>query len=79
LRFTAQQDPHFWLPALYPFDKKFNWRTVTPTFREIKPFDELVEGLSHCGDKSYAATLPVQSMKFPSSVLAVLGGDDGEI
>lgn len=38
-RFHGQQMPHPGLPGPYPCHKEFNSRTVTPTFRESKPFD----------------------------------------
>ncbi len=52
--FHGQQNTDSRLPGPYPLDKKFNWRTVTPTFREIKPFDQHVEGLSRCGTEGCA-------------------------
>ena len=34
---------------------------LTPTFREIKPFDEHVEGLSHCGEMTCAVEAAVRT------------------
>ena len=43
-------------PAPNASDKKFNSRPVAPTIFLEKPFGENVEGLSHCGDRSYSST-----------------------
>jgi|GEM_PF-5799419 len=37
------------IPNPNALQEKFYWCSVTPTFYEIKPFDEHVEGLSRCG------------------------------
>jgi hypothetical protein len=52
-----------------PIEGRFKRTTVTPTFREIKPFDEHVEGLSHCGDMAYAIEATVQTDDFEDSTL----------
>ncbi len=40
---------------------KVQWPFCRPDFfSEIKPFDERVEGLSNCGDKSYGEECAVQ-------------------
>ncbi|MFO0825382.1 MAG: hypothetical protein U0792_20065 [Gemmataceae bacterium] len=38
-----------------------------PTIYLEEPFGQLVEGLSHCGDKTYADELPVQTEDFEDS------------
>ena len=60
-RFHAQQKPRFWAPEAYSLEKKFKPCPVTPIFREIKPFDEHVEGLSRYSDRSWAAKGEVQT------------------
>ncbi len=45
-RLGAQQTAYPRLPDPNALQEKFYWCTVTPTFREIKPFDLQVEGLS---------------------------------
>jgi hypothetical protein len=68
--FTGQQNPDSRLPGLYPLDKEFKPRPVTPSFREIKPFDEHVEGIFFCcRDKSYAIQGAVQTDDFEDSLL----------
>src|SRR5208283_512889 len=46
-----------------------------PTVFREKPFGENVEGLSHCGDKSYAIETGVQKHDFEQSTLRdIIGG-----
>ena len=42
-------------PTLNTNQKKFNSRPVAPTFFRNEPFGENVEGLFHCGNKSYGS------------------------
>lgn len=48
---------------------------VAPTFFRNEPFGENVEGLSHCGDKSYVVEHAVQKHGFEDAALrGVVGG-----
>jgi hypothetical protein len=42
-------------PALDARQKKFNSRLVASIFFRDEPFGEHVEGISHCGNKSYSS------------------------
>lgn len=54
LSFISNYSPHPAFPIPDADQKKFNSRLVAPTILRNEPFGENVEGLSHCGDQSYA-------------------------
>jgi len=56
-------------PATGPNGRGLLSTPVAPTFREIKPFGEHVEGLSHCGNETYAIEAAVQTDDFEDSPL----------
>lgn len=47
------------LPGPNSVHEEFSWRSVTPICQEIKPFDLHVEGLSRCGDRTFAIQVVV--------------------
>ena len=55
-----------------PRGRKF--KSCRPDFIDKKPFGENVEGLSHCGDKSYVVETAVQTDDFEDSTFCVVIG-----
>src|SRR5579871_672015 len=65
-----------WLERTVRDRKVAGSNPVAPTFCREKPFGENVEGLSHCGDKSYAFEAAVQKDDFEDTTLRrVIGGN----